>query len=62
MIPIGGRNGMWMRGGFLERDFALAAIAATPAALAEMVVASVLGAEGADSGGFLLADAARKGH
>lgn len=62
MIRFDGASGMRMRGGFLERHFALAAITATAAALAEVVIAGVLGAEGANPGGFLLTDTTHKGH
>jgi len=51
-----------MGSSLFERNLALAAIATAAAALAEMVIAGVRGAEGADLRALLLADAARKRH
>jgi hypothetical protein len=46
----------------IERHFALATIAARAASLAKVHFTGVFGAEPANSGGFLLTDAATKRH
>jgi hypothetical protein len=48
--------------GLLERDIALAAIAAAAASIANMDSAGVFGTKHTDPSGFLLADAARVRH
>src|SRR5262245_54957715 len=45
-----------------QRDFALAAVAASQALLAEVIVAGVLGAPRTDPSRFLAADATDEGH
>jgi len=62
MFSFDQRNVVWMRVYLIERDFAFAAITTETAARAKMVIAGVLGAEGANLCGLLLADAARKRH
>jgi hypothetical protein len=46
----------------IQRNLALAAIAATATSLANVHVAGVFGAEAANPGGFLLTDAASERH
>ena len=48
--------------GFVERELTGAAIAAVVAFRAEVVIAGVLGATGADGGGFFFADTTEKRH
>jgi len=62
-MPEGfGRNGDSRRQRFIERNVAFAAVAATAAALANVNIAGILRAEGANARGLLLADAAGKRH
>ena len=51
-----------MRRGFVQRDIALATIATAPATFAQVVVAGVFCAEGANLRGLLFADATDKRH
>jgi hypothetical protein len=54
--------GVLLRGCFVQRDFASAAIAAAAAFFAQVILATVLGAGHADTGGFLFADRAVERH
>jgi hypothetical protein len=55
-------NMVWMHRSLIERHVTLAAITAAAAALAQVVIAGVFGAKGADFCGLLFTDAARKRH